>query len=59
MAVGVGLLWPGVGFVLRSDHISNSSPAPGPAQGESEGGRHCTSERKVLHSSGQARLIKF
>mgnify|MGYP007022938260 FL=1 len=40
MAVGVGLLWPGVGFVLRSDHISNSSPAPGPAQGESEGGRN-------------------
>ena len=29
-AVGVGLLWPGVGFRLRSDHISNSSLAPGP-----------------------------
>ena len=30
VAVGVGLLWPGVGFRLGSDHISNSSLAPGP-----------------------------
>ena len=35
-AVGVGLLWPGVGFRLRSDHISNSSLAPGPVVSEPE-----------------------